>query len=608
MSAARVTLLAWGLPAALVLAISAGLMLRQTRLAAGPEPERFSGSSVVLAMPSLLASPQLPTRLRVAVIRDASAADFYPAPATLDTIVRAWRDALAEIGAEVSIVSPAELRRAASARVLVIPASPCLSVATREAIERAGARGQGLLVTGAVGIHDAGCRPLGYGLLVSLTGASRAQELRDRSAVYIAVPYGGPLSLDVPPGARVAAHPAGQIALRGATRDAIYSRYDLRPAPADGSPLLDAAMTRHAYRGARVVYWGFELRDVVDAPWNRAITALLVRNSVAWAAALPLAAAEPWPHGRRAAVVLAQETEEPFADAHHAADSLSAIGIPATFFIASRGAAEHRQLVESLRSRGEVSSHTEYHGMLGGRPADEQRARLQTTQREMTALIGRPVAGLRPPEEQFDRATMAGWLAAGGSYLLGANDWRSVAPELLPIGRDTLVLVPRIATDDLARDPGFARDTESAERSLSDEFAHVRALGGLYTLSYHSRLLGRPEHVPLLARLARSFANDTTVWVAPGSAVADWWKARASLKAVVRAPRTNRLDLTVRNRSALPIWGAVVRVTLPPGRAVVRANADLLAADTGTARVSVPYLDAGAARTISLILGPGDDP
>ena len=58
--------------------------------------------------------------------------------------------------------------------------------------------------------------------------------------------------------------------------------------------------------------------------------------------------------------------------------------------------------------------------------------------------------GLRPPEEQFDMATMSAWLAANGTYLFSANDARSAAPELLPIGRDTVVLVGRVGSDDIA--------------------------------------------------------------------------------------------------------------------------------------------------------------
>lgn len=595
-------LLVWGVPAAVVLAISLALTLRQAGFIRGTEPARFSGASVVHAMPSLLASARLPSRVRVAVIRDAAAAEFYDSPATLDTMVRAWREALIAIGADARIVSSAALQREAAARVLVIPSSPCLTIATREAIERAGARGQGLIVTGAVGIRDAGCRPLGYGLIVALTGAARAQILSDRATVNIAVPYGGPLSLDVPPGARIGVHPANQVALRGVSRDAIYAGYDLRPAPAGGSPLLDAAIARKTYRNARVVYWGFDVSDVVDTPWNQSITTLLVRNSVAWAGALPLATIEPWPLNHRAAVVLAQDGEDSFTNVRYAADSLRAIGVPGTFFLASDIARRHRRLARQLLRTGEAASHTGQHELLGGLPPAEQHARLRATQRDLTALIGEPVAGLRPPEEQFDHATMEGWLAAGGTYLLGANDTRTVAPELLPIGTDTLILLSRTGADDIAAITRSVPDAPSAEARFRADFAHVHALGGLYTLSYHSHLLARREHVPLLARLARSFASDTTVWIATAAAVAHWWKARAQIETTVRG--ASRLSLTVRNRGAAPVTGAVVRVSLPAARRAIRSDRHRLAADPGFARVLIPQLAAGEERTVSIVTVP----
>jgi peptidoglycan/xylan/chitin deacetylase (PgdA/CDA1 family) len=594
-------LLAWGLPAAVVLAISLALTLRQAGFARGPEPARFSGGSVVLGMPSLLAPAQLPSRVPVAIVRDAAAADFYESPATLDTILRAWRDALAAIGADARIVSSAQLNRAA-ARVIVVPSSPCLTIATREAIERAGARGLGVIVTGAAGTFDAGCRPLGYGFLVALTGASRAHLIRDRTTINIAIPHGGPLSADVPPGARIGVHPAMQLALRGPPRDAIYAGYDLRPAPADGSPLLDAAITHGSYRTARVVYWGFELRDIVDTPWNRGIAALLVRNSVAWAGALPFAVVEPWPGNRRTAVVLAQDVEESFANARYAADSLQAIGVPGTFFLASDIARRHRRLARELPRTGEVASHSGQHELLGGLPPEEQHARLLATQRDLTALLGAPVTGLRPPEEQFDHATMQGWLAAGGTYLFGANDARTVAPELLQVGTDTIILLPRTGADDIAAMRRSARDARTAAARFSDDFAHVRALGGLYTLSYHSHLLARREHVPLLARLARTFASDTTVWIATAADVAQWWQARAQIEATVRVRGASRLDLTVRNRGTEAVRGAVIRVSLPASRRAIRSAAQLLAADAGFARVLIPDLEAGAERTVSLTL------
>src|SRR6185295_443264 len=448
MTSARRGVLAWAIPAALVVAISIFISIRQGRAASDAPVSRFSGSTVVLKMPSLLNPARLPSRVSVAVIHDAAAAKFYNSPATLDSIVGSWKAALAAIGADVRVVSSSAIGGTRGADVLVVPSSPCLTVATREAIDLAGSRGQGLILTGAAGVNDAGCRRIGYGLIVAATGALRVEQMDDRSMVYVTIPYGGPLTTDIPPGSRIDLNPATQLALRLPDRDGIYSDYSLEPAAISKQPLVDGAIAHSVYRGARTVYWGFGVREAVSRPWNREIVSLLVRNSVAWTARLPTATIEPWPNNRRSATAFVQDVEDQFTNARYAADSLRAIGVPGTFFVISDLARRNTRLTRRLSDAGEVGSHTENHHLLGGLPRDRQFARLAITQHDLTDILGAKISGLRPPEEQFDSSTMAGWLAAGGSYIVGANDSRCASPELIPVGRDTLTLLPRTGDDD----------------------------------------------------------------------------------------------------------------------------------------------------------------
>ncbi len=587
----------FGIAAAAVVAISVALDIRRGAVETVVEVPRFSGSAIVADMPSLLPAPRLPTRLRVAIVRDAAAASFYDSATTLDSIVSSWRAELVAIGADVRVVSAGSVH-AERAHVLVIPSSPCLTMATREAIEAASSRGQGLILTGLAGVYDAGCRSIGFGTIVGLTDASRAEVLEPRKMVYVVLPAGSPLSADIPPGARIELNPAGQVAVRRRGRDAYYSNYALQPQPASGKPLLDGALLRATQGGARIVYWGFELRDVVPRAWNRAVVRLLVRNSVAWAGRLPLVWIEPWPRGRRAAAVFAQDVEAQFANARFALDSLRAAGVPGTYFLTSRFALRYKRLSRDLAAAGEVGTHSENHRRLGGAPEVVQHTRLLMTQRELTRLLGSPVAGLRPPEEQFDTATMAAWLAAGGTYLFGVNDARAAAPELLRIGNDTMVLVGRIAGDDFAvAGPGGARDTQLMATLFLNELAQVRALGGLYLFSYHSQLLARAELVPVLARVARAVAADSSIWAATTGDIAAWWRARASLRVETRARATNSVMVIVRNRAAHSVSGAVARIVLQEPRRVLSASAPLLAADAGMVRLGLPPIPGGATRS-----------
>ena len=593
------TTLTFGIAAALVVALSVLLTLRRGDAAMRPEPARFSGSRVIQRMPSLLPEPRLTVPITVDVLRDDAGASFYTSAGTYDSIVGAWRDAAASAGAAARIVSAVSARSDRAARVLVVASSPCLTVEAREAIDAFTARGAGVIISGLTGIHDAGCRPIGYGLIVSSTEASRADTLESRPMTYVTIPAGSPLTIDIPPGSRIDLNPGRQVALRLPRRDAFYSDYALQPQPAGGAPLLDAAITHTTAGRGRIVYWGFEPRDVVRLPWDRALVDLLARNSIAWVAGLPIASVEPWPKGHLAAATIAQDVESGFANAQYALDSLRAAHIRSTFFLTSDLAERYSRLSHDLANGGEVGSHTENHRLLGGLPLSDQKSRLETSQHDLTHLLGLPVDGLRPPQEQFDVATMRGWLAAGGRYLFGANDSRSASPELLPVQRDTLVLIGRVGSDDFGAAAAAHNDVAGTANVFLDEYARFRALGGLYALSYHSQLLATPSLVPALARVARHIASDSAVWIVTTGEIAEWWRTRAQLDARI-TQRVDGFDVTVRNRGERLVRGAVVRLDLPSSRPIGGATTALLPAGSTSARLLLPPIPGRTTRVFSV--------
>ena len=375
--------------------------------------------------------------------------------------------------------------------------------------------------------------------------------------------------------------------------------------PAEGQPYLDAALVRSTFHGARVAYLGFELRNVVRSSWNRAIVPMLLRNVIAWTGHVPVASVENWPGGRSSAAVLAQDVEDVFGNAQHALDSLRAAGMPGTYFVTSDLAKRNSRLTRRLARGGEVGTHSENHQLLGGLPFDRQLDRLLTTQRDLQRILRSTARGLRPPEEQFDEATMAAWLRAGGTYLLGANNARCAAPELLFVRGDTIVLVPRVFGDDFAAaGPRRRRSPATVDSLLRLEAAKARRLGGLYVLSYHTQLLSRPEYVPALAAVAREIGADSTVWVATADAVAEWSLARAAVTTRVVRRSPSRLDVVVRNRDFRAVKDAVVRVTLPRGKRLARATARRLPSDAEWARLAIPFIPGRSSMTVRLVLEP----
>ena len=596
-AAIRLITIAWVLLAAGVVTVSIALNRHTTEVTVPPRIAHFSGSVVVQNMPSVLESPRLGAAISVDILRDAASASYYDSPATLDSIVDAWRTVLLALGADVQIVDPdhAEAQRA---QVLVIPSSPCLTISSRQAVESAAEDGRGLIITGLTGNRDIGCRAIGYGFVIGATNASRADLLESRSMVYVALPAGNPITDGIPPGSRLELKPGTQVALRGSSRDAYYCDYSLRPEPADSQPLLDAALARSMLGRARVVYWGFELRDVAASRvWNVEVARLLVRNSVNWAADAPTASVEPWPKGRIAAAAIAQDVEDQFEDAAFALDSLKALHFPGTYFLTTRLAKPYSRLSRAMAAEGEAGSHSENHWVVGGNPPAVQRRRLLETQHDLEDMLGHPARGFRPPEEQFDTTTLHAWAAAGGTYVFGANDQRSVSPEVLAVGADTVILIARYGNDDFAAARDHRGDRDAAEAVFLGDFDRVRALGGAYVLSYHSQLLARREWISVLASTARTLASDSTVWRATMGNIAAWWRARAGVTTAVEAATPYHVVVSVHNSGRSPIASLVVHVRNVTSRPPARSDAHLLPAAPGELRFLVPSLDAGSTRT-----------
>ena len=593
--------LPWLAIAAVVLLLSLLLVRRGPALEADvDQPERYAGALGVRGLVPVLGDARLPEVVRVTLVRDPASVEYYQDTSQYAAELALWRAELEAVGATVTVRGPAEL--AATREPLVVPAAPCLSPATRAALTDAAERGRGVVVTWLTGTRDAGCRAVGWGMLAALTGAGRIDTMPSGADAYVVPGMTTPLGIGLPPGARLTLMRAHHVAMRTPRRDLRYADEALNPAGVD--TLLDAAVVRGA--GPRVAFVGFRLSTVADDAWSRALARLLVRNVVAHAAGVPLAAASPWPRGLEAAAVIAQDVEDEFANARHALDTLRRLRVPATFFVVSTLARQHDDLTRDLARYGELATHTSDHRRLGGASREVQLRQLRATQADLAGFTGRPVAGLRPPEEQFDATTMEAWRTAGGTYVFASNDLRSASPELVDVGGRPMVLMGRAANDDYitVRRAGGDDPAVLAAEQL-EAWGKIREIGGLYIMSYHSNMLARPSTVAAVGRIARGLRADTLAWLTTSDSVAHWWLARHAVRTVATI-RGDSVAVRVRNGGSVALPPFTVQLALPDGRTPALAP-DVSVRPDGRRHVRVPALAAGAEHVVTLALENAPD-
>lgn len=506
-------------------------------------------------------------------------------PGVYDSSLVRWRTALTNAG--VIISDPAD------AHVLVVPEAKCLGPIHRRQIAAQLARGGGVVTTGLTGAYDGVCTPLGDTLLAQLTGLRdadiRAAPTRKGQPPYIVVLGETVMGAGMPPGPRLDLDPAGQVVFRATNRDVFYADYERTPLK-EG---FDAAVFRTLMGPGRVVAFGFALPDLTG-DWSDDLGDVMAVNAVRWAAGHHTFQVAPWPDGKLAAAVLAHDVEADYHNAQGALDALEPYDLPGTAFIvgdlAEADMATTRRLIASSM---EIATHTQRHLPLDTLSDSVQTAELAASKRNVERLLGRPVRGMRPPEERYTPRVLQVWADLGGDYVFANNNLRSAGPEILPLLPDSLVLLGRVSEDDyelLNRDK--LRDREVMTQRVVSQVGESIAFRGLYMFSYHSHMFAQKELLPVLQALAEELKESPEVWTTTAGQVAQWWRARAGLT-VSGAPGGRQATITNAGRQV--VSGARLLIHAPSGAEtsvmlpdIQPGDALVVAADGTISRQAVP--------------------
>jgi hypothetical protein len=521
------------------------------------ELDQASLSLTTAELPSGL-SPAPLTGIRVAVVSDPRNERVTPAGFYANE-TSAWQTWLGKLGAELVAPETAEL--------IILPHLICLDPRMGALVQRHLRAGGGLITTGALGARDHDCAPASDTLLVNLLGAGPGSiaplwSEAGAGAHYAVVLGETALGADSPPGARIELRPADQIVFRGGDRELYYSDFLRNPIGHDSITYFDGAVVRSRIDAGRLVAFGFALTQLVPG-WSEEVARMVVANAVTWAAGRPVTQLAPWPAGAEAAVVLALDIESAAPNAGWARGLLERSGLRGSFYVDGDLAEHERALVRAIARSGEIGIRS------GARHADlddethSGSERLATARKRLEAVSNQPIVGLRPPAERLDPALLSDWRAAGGEYIFGTNNARAVAPELIPTGTDSVVLLYRTTANDfyLVNREGI-RDRAELTTYFLDELAKVLALRGLYLFNYRSDIMANRDLRPALSTFVEAVRSDPRIWVAGADELSRWWRGRALVEHRVS---NDGAEIRLSNHGPTALENAMLLVDLPSG-------------------------------------------
>jgi len=226
----------------------------------------------------------------------------------------------------------------------------------------------------------------------------------------------------------------------------------------------------------------------------------------------------------------------------HILTALSRADVPASFYIPGWVAERNPATVEQIASAGHEIGH---HGYLHEPPAtlsaEEEAEVLEKGSHILQGITGEAVVGYRSPSWELSDVSLALMSERGFRYdssLMGSD-----APYWVGAGESTLVELPiHWALDDypyFVFAPTDGRRLQAApeqvESTWRDAFDEIYRRGGVFTLTMHPYIIGRPGRVSMLERLIDYMKSKPGVTFSRAVDVCDefaaeWNSARAVLE------------------------------------------------------------------------------
>ncbi len=202
--------------------------------------------------------------------------------------------------------------------------------------------------------------------------------------------------------------------------------------------------------------------------------------------------------------------------------------LKATFFVPGWVAEHHPDVVAAIADQGhEIAHHGYLHEDVTALDETEERRVLERGIEALRRVTGTSPVGYRAPYWELTPRTLA--LLSEYGFRYSSNLMSHFLPWQHP--ETNLIELPvQWLLDDapffLFRTGAGSRPLLPAQHAFQawvEEFQGIYRFGGLFNLTMHPELIGRPGRILMLERLIEHILSYPHVWVATGREIADYW-------------------------------------------------------------------------------------
>jgi peptidoglycan/xylan/chitin deacetylase (PgdA/CDA1 family) len=204
--------------------------------------------------------------------------------------------------------------------------------------------------------------------------------------------------------------------------------------------------------------------------------------------------------------------------------TLDSLEVTSTFFIPGKSAEQYPETVEAIFAAGhEIGVHGYTHDSPSSLSPEEEEAQLQRT-KEILGKFGADVVGYRAPLYEISDRTMP--LLKKHGFRYSSNLMDDIRPYK-HASTGIIELPVHWIMDDWVQ---FSHDVDSALQPNStcahvfqlwmEEFQAIYDLGGLFVLTMHPQVIGRPSRVRMLTDLITEFKSQEDVWITTCDSIA----------------------------------------------------------------------------------------